>query len=185
MSRLNWHEWIAAALDWPQPLRLPALPNPKPITASELGNKDYADATPVPQSFTINKATETINVAPYTVTYDGNPHTATATATGVGGVDLSADLNLTGMTGLELLAAYARQVALGFAGLANILDPEVIATKFLNVVIETRGEYTIGRTVVDHEKRTTRPPNCHVALGADRARFFEMLMTTFAKPGRS
>ena len=67
--------------------------------------------------------------------------------------------------------------------IAALVDPQVIDTKFLNVVVETRGEYTIGRTVVDHEKRTTRPPNCHVALGADRARFFDMLMTTFAKRG--
>ena len=66
---------------------------------------------------------------------------------------------------------------------AALVDPQVIDTKFLNVVIETRGDYTMGRTVVDHEKRTTRPPNCHVALGADRARFFDMLMTTFARPG--
>jgi inosine-uridine nucleoside N-ribohydrolase len=66
--------------------------------------------------------------------------------------------------------------------IAALLDPEVIATRRLNVVIETRGEYTIGRTVVDHERRTTRPPNCHVALGADRARFFSLLMETFAKP---
>ncbi|WP_158818724.1 nucleoside hydrolase [Methylocapsa sp. S129] len=65
--------------------------------------------------------------------------------------------------------------------IAALVDPQVIDTKFLNVVIETRGEYTMGRTVVDHEKRTTRAPNCHVALNADRARFFDMLMTTFAK----
>jgi inosine-uridine nucleoside N-ribohydrolase len=68
---------------------------------------------------------------------------------------------------------------------ASLVDPEVIDTKFLNVVIETRGEYTMGRTVVDHEKRTTRAPNVHVALSADRTRFFELLMTTFAKPGES
>jgi inosine-uridine nucleoside N-ribohydrolase len=64
--------------------------------------------------------------------------------------------------------------------IAALVDAKVIETKFLNVVIETRGEYTIGRTVVDHEKRTTRAPNCHVALGADRTRFFDLLMTTFA-----
>jgi inosine-uridine nucleoside N-ribohydrolase len=64
--------------------------------------------------------------------------------------------------------------------IAALLDPGVIATKFLNVVVETRGDYTIGRTVVDHEKRTTRAPNCHVALGADRARFFALLKETFA-----
>ena len=46
----------------------------------------------------INKATATINVTAYTVTYDGNPHTASGTATGVGGVDLSTLLDLTGTT---------------------------------------------------------------------------------------
>jgi inosine-uridine nucleoside N-ribohydrolase len=66
--------------------------------------------------------------------------------------------------------------------IAALIDEAIIETRFLNVVIETRGDYTIGRTVVDHEKRTTRPPNCHVALRADRARFFELLMTTFARP---
>jgi inosine-uridine nucleoside N-ribohydrolase len=66
--------------------------------------------------------------------------------------------------------------------IAALVDPDVIVTRHLNVVVETRGEYTIGRTVVDHEKRTTRPPNCHVALGADRERFFALLMSTFAKP---
>jgi inosine-uridine nucleoside N-ribohydrolase len=65
--------------------------------------------------------------------------------------------------------------------IAALVDPEVIETKYLNVVVETRGDYTIGRTVVDHEKRTTRAPNCHVALGADRARFFALLTATFVK----
>jgi inosine-uridine nucleoside N-ribohydrolase len=45
--------------------------------------------------------------------------------------------------------------------IAALVDPSLIATSFVNVVIETRGEYTIGRTVVDHEKRTKRAPNCH------------------------
>jgi hypothetical protein len=39
---------------------------------------------------TINKANATINVSPYVGIYDGNPHTAIGTATGVGGVDLTA-----------------------------------------------------------------------------------------------
>ena len=38
------------------------------------------------------------SVTPYSVTYDGNSHTATGTATGVGGVDLGSDLNLSGTT---------------------------------------------------------------------------------------
>ena len=54
--------------------------------------------TYVDGSVTVNKATATINVTPYNVTYDGGPHTAMGTATGVGGADLSASLNLTGTT---------------------------------------------------------------------------------------
>jgi hypothetical protein len=49
-------------------------------------------------TMTINQANATINVTPYTVTYDGNPHTATGTATGVGGINLAADFTLSGTT---------------------------------------------------------------------------------------
>jgi hypothetical protein len=44
----------------------------------------------------IKQANASIVVTPYSVTYDGNAHTATATATGISGVDLIADLLLTG-----------------------------------------------------------------------------------------
>jgi hypothetical protein len=40
-------------------------------------------------TLTIGKTTATITVTPYSVTYNGSPHTATGTATGVGGVSLS------------------------------------------------------------------------------------------------
>ncbi len=49
-------------------------------------------------SWNITPATANITVTGYSVTYDGSPHTATGTATGVGGVVLSADLNLSGTT---------------------------------------------------------------------------------------
>ena len=45
----------------------------------------------------IAKANATIVVTPYSVTYDGNPHTATGTATGVNGESLSG-LDLSGTT---------------------------------------------------------------------------------------
>ena len=50
---------------------------------------------PFPQSFTIAKATPTVVVTPYNLTYDGNPHSATGTVTGVksetlAGLDLTA-----------------------------------------------------------------------------------------------
>lgn len=65
--------------------------------------------------------------------------------------------------------------------IAALTDEKVIDTRHLNVVVETQGEFTIGRTVVDHERRTNRLANCHVALHADRERFFEILLTHFAK----
>src|SRR5207253_2572596 len=46
----------------------------------------------------IAKANAVITITPYSVTYDGNAHTATGTATGVGGIDLSANLTLSGTT---------------------------------------------------------------------------------------
>jgi glucokinase len=49
----------------------------------------------------------------------GDPDAVTGVAVGESAVAGEHD-------GLDLLAEYARQVALGFAGLANILDPEVI-----------------------------------------------------------
>jgi len=63
---------------------------------------------------------------------------------------------------------------------AALVDPDIIETRHVNVVIETIGEYTIGRTVVDHERRTTRAPNCHVAFHAKREAFVSMLSQTFA-----
>jgi sugar lactone lactonase YvrE len=49
-------------------------------------------------SGTAQGGTASITVTPYSVTYDGNSHTATGTATGAGSVNLEADLNLNGTT---------------------------------------------------------------------------------------
>lgn len=46
----------------------------------------------------VNKANATISVTPYSVTYDGNAHTASASAKGVRGEDLTSALNLSGTT---------------------------------------------------------------------------------------
>jgi inosine-uridine nucleoside N-ribohydrolase len=69
--------------------------------------------------------------------------------------------------------------------IAALVQRDIIETKHVNVVIETIGEYTIGRTVVDHEKRTKREPNCHVAFHANRERFVAMLSETFASPPKA
>src|SRR5437899_10390523 len=46
----------------------------------------------------IEQATASITVTPYDVPYDTNSHTASATATGAGGVNLASDLDLTHTT---------------------------------------------------------------------------------------
>jgi inosine-uridine nucleoside N-ribohydrolase len=66
--------------------------------------------------------------------------------------------------------------------IAYLVHPEVVTLRHVNCVVETKGEYTLGRTAVDHEFRTKRPPNSHVAFGADRDLFVKLLTDTFAKP---
>jgi purine nucleosidase len=60
--------------------------------------------------------------------------------------------------------------------MAVALDPS-IATEmpFRNVVVETRGAFTRGATVVDHTGYTGRPANTHVVLEASRERFVALL----------
>ena len=65
------------------------------IFTDATGNYNDASST---VSDVIQQATANITVTSYNVTYDTNAHTATAIATGVAGVDLSADLTLTGTT---------------------------------------------------------------------------------------
>ena len=59
------------------------------------GNYNNASGT---VSDSIAKANATINVSGYNVTYDGNAHTDTGTVTGVGGVNLSSELDLSSTT---------------------------------------------------------------------------------------
>jgi len=58
---------------------------------------------------------------------------------------------------------------------AFLADPLVVTTRHLHVAIETRGEFTLGRTVIDVSLRGGKEANCHVALTADRDRFVAML----------
>jgi purine nucleosidase len=62
-------------------------------------------------------------------------------------------------------------IAMGYA-----LDPAIAtATTNVNVVIETRGEYTRGMTVCDHMTYTGRAPNCTVVLEASHEAFVAQL----------
>jgi pyrimidine-specific ribonucleoside hydrolase len=58
---------------------------------------------------------------------------------------------------------------------AHLVRPEVIQTRRMNVVVETAGEYTRGRTVADVYGISGRPANAEVALEVDVPLFREML----------
>ena len=64
---------------------------------------------------------------------------------------------------------------------AAIVDPAVITTHHLHVDVETKGELTVGETVVDTNFRSRQEPNVHVALDADERKFVSSLLETFAR----
>ena len=65
-----------------------------------------------------------------------------------------------------------------------IMKPDVVSTVYAHVDIETTGELTDGRTVVDIDRtgnRGRRPPNVNVALHADGEAFREMMLRILAR----
>ncbi len=64
---------------------------------------------------------------------------------------------------------------------ASIVNPAVISTVHAFVDVETEGELTVGRTVVDQRPRSTEKPNAFVALGADEPLFVQMLLETMGR----
>ena len=64
---------------------------------------------------------------------------------------------------------------------AYLVDPSIITTEHLHVAVETQGALTIGRTVVDTNRRGDGVPNCHFAFHADREKFCAMLLDIFAR----
>lgn len=91
---------------------------------------------------------------------------------------------------LDFFSDSYRQV-FGFSGapvhdpcaVAAVIDPGVIATRHVNVVIETHGTYTAGMTVCDLYGVTGRTPNADVAMSLDRARFWNLLIEGLARYG--
>jgi inosine-uridine nucleoside N-ribohydrolase len=64
---------------------------------------------------------------------------------------------------------------------AAIVDPSVITTSPFHVDVETTGELTVGRTVIDTHQRRGLAPTMDVALDVDADTFRRMLMETFAR----
>jgi pyrimidine-specific ribonucleoside hydrolase len=64
---------------------------------------------------------------------------------------------------------------------AAVIRPDLLETKHVNVVVETAGTYTTGRTVCDLWGMTKRASNADVALGVDREAFVELLIEGLAR----
>jgi inosine-uridine nucleoside N-ribohydrolase len=64
---------------------------------------------------------------------------------------------------------------------AAIVDPAVITPHPFHVDVETTGELTVGRTVIDTHRRRGAAPNADVALDADGEKFVRLLMETFSR----
>ena len=88
------------------------------------------------------------------------------------------------------IAAYDRLQPMGTAGtapvhdalcVAYLVDPTVISGQRASVDVETRGDLTLGRTVIDTTTRFGAEPNAFVAFDADAAKFVAMLLETFAR----
>jgi len=64
---------------------------------------------------------------------------------------------------------------------ASLIDPSLVTTTRCNVEVELESELCRGRTVVDRWRRTDRPPNAHVGVDLDTARFFSLLTERIAR----
>ena len=64
---------------------------------------------------------------------------------------------------------------------AYLVDPSIVSGRRAHVDIETRGELTIGRTIIESDPYFGREPNAFVALDADASRFVALLLDTFAR----
>jgi inosine-uridine nucleoside N-ribohydrolase len=65
---------------------------------------------------------------------------------------------------------------------AALAEPSLIATSPLHVDVETRGEITIGRTVIDVHHRSGQTPNVAVAMQADADGFFRYIAAALGSP---
>lgn len=67
--------------------------------------------------------------------------------------------------------------------IAYLIQPEVLGGDRYFVEVETAGQATVGRTVIDTHRRSRREPNAWVALSADGSAFVDLLRETFRRSG--
>lgn len=70
------------------------------------------------------------------------------------------------------------------AAVAAAIDESLIKTQYLHVDVETKGEFTSGKTVVDIYQVTGKKPNVHVALDIDRDRFINLVKESLKSYGK-
>lgn len=76
----------------------------------------------------------------------------------------------------------------GFAGspihdamaVGHVIDPTLLATRHVNVAVETESQLCDGRTVVDLRGVTGREPNAEVGVDVDAPRFLDLLVSRIA-----
>lgn len=61
---------------------------------------------------------------------------------------------------------------------AALIDPTIIEGRALAVDVETKGEFTTGKTLVDVDGLWHRSPNALVAFGSNRGRFWQLVQKT-------
>lgn len=64
---------------------------------------------------------------------------------------------------------------------AALFEPTLLTTRRLRVDVETRGQFTDGRTVCDLWGVTGRQPNAEVAVGIDRDGFLDLLTASLRR----
>jgi pyrimidine-specific ribonucleoside hydrolase len=68
---------------------------------------------------------------------------------------------------------------------AALIDPTLITWQDCFVAVETQGEWTRGTTVVDLHNRYERPPNARVAMKLDSGRYWDLVLDSIDRLGRS
>jgi inosine-uridine nucleoside N-ribohydrolase len=64
---------------------------------------------------------------------------------------------------------------------AFLVDPAVVGGRRVHIDVETRGELTFGRTVMDSHGHFGNAPNAFVAFDADASRFVSLLVETLGR----
>ena len=124
---------------------LAASATPYTIAYGYAGDANFQAASDSTTTLTVNKAQATILVTPYTVTYDGNAHTATGTATGVNGGSLSG-LDLSGTTHTN---------AGTYSDTWTFSDPNYVSQTgtVTDTIVQANAPATLNQVLVDEDYR--------------------------------